>query len=146
MPAIETAIWLALRGRVETLVLNPIHPVAWPNEAFTAPQTDNLPAPYLKVTHLPNRTERVFLNGADPHWYRGILQISAMYPLAQLNGEVGAREIAGQVAAHFPAGLPLYNGAVRVDITARPTVAQGFRDDASARWLTPVSVPYECFA
>jgi len=141
MPAIETSIWLALRGRVETLALNPAHPVAWPNEAFTAPA-----GAYLRVTHLPNRTERLFLKGTDPHWYRGILQISAMYPLAVLNGETVAREIAGQAAAHFPAGLSLTYADVRVDITARPTVAQGFRDDASARWMTPVSVPYECFA
>ena len=141
MPAIETSVWLALRGRVEALALNPVHPVAWPNEAFTQPA-----GPYLKVINLPNRTERLFLKGTDPHRYQGILQVSAMYPLAVLNGETIARELAGQVAAHFPAGLSLFYGSVRVDITTRPTVAQGFRDDASSRWLTPVSIPYECFA
>lgn len=49
MPSIETSIWLALKARVQALVLSPALAIAWPNEAFTKPTGG-----YLRVMHVPN--------------------------------------------------------------------------------------------
>ena len=145
MPTVETSIWLALRARVGTLVLSPVHAVAYPNEAFTPPQTATapiLPLPYLRVTFFLNTPNRPFLNGADPHQRRGILQIDVMSLLNQ-NPAV-ALEAAGQVAAHFPADLPMPYGGLVVKVEKAPDVMRGFRDEE--RWITPVSIRWECFA
>lgn len=146
MPSIETAIWLALRGRVQSLVLTPTLPIAWPNEKFDPPQVANKPGPYLRVTHLPNQTDRIFIGSNDPHRYQGILQISLFSALNQSPSTPAlVVEQAGQIAAHFPTDLRLTHSGVTVRITRRPSIAQGIRDDASNRWHTPISVSYQAF-
>ncbi len=144
MPAIETSIWLALRSRVASLVLTPAHAVAWPNEAFTPPQASGQPLPYLRVDHFPNKTDRLFIPSGKPERFKGLLQVGVMSVLNQ-NAAV-AVEVAGLVAAHFPPDLVLTHGGRTVRITKKPEVARGFRDDESSRWMTPVSIYYECFA
>ena len=147
MPSIETSIWLALRARVESLALSPVHTVSYPNEAFTPPQTTVapiLPLPYLRVTHFLNTPNRPFLKGSDPHQRRGILQVAVMSPLNQQNSAI-AIEVAGQVAAHFPADLPMRYGGLTVKVEKAPDVMRGLRDEESSRWMTPVSIRWECF-
>ena len=141
MSTIKTKIWLALRARVESLVLSPVHPIAWPNENFTPPAS--VLAPYLEVMHLPNTSDRLFINRGDANRYSGILQISAMYRLGTPHGETMAGEIAGLVAEHFPADLYMPYSDIRLRVTKDPDVAQGFRDDETQRWKTPVSIRYE---
>lgn len=144
MPAIETQIWLALRARLENLVLTPALTVAWPNEAFTQPQVSGQPAPYLEVRHMPNKPDRLMISNTGKRRFKGILQASVMTKLVE-NNAVSA-EIAGKVAAHFPVDFIAVYGDARVRVTEPPSVAQGMRDDKSARWQTPVTVYYECFA
>lgn len=144
MPSAETSIWLALKARVELMALSPAHPIAWPGEAFTPPTSGGLPGPYLVVTHMPNRGQRILIGGAGRERKQGILQIAVMSRLDQPLAV--SIEHAGQVAAHFPADIWLHFGGVSVRITKRPDVMRGFRDDAAGRWMTPVSVSYECFA
>lgn len=48
-------------------------------------------------------------------------------------------EVAGKVAAHFPADLKITYGGVTVRVAAVPTVVRSIDD-------VLVSVPYECFA
>lgn len=141
MPSTETSIWLALRGQVESLGLVPAHPVSFPNEAFDKPSDSSGPLPYIKVTHLPNTTNRPFIGLDDDQQYQGILQIAVMSMLNQDSSV--AVEYAGQIAGHFATGLILENGTVRVRITKRADTAQGFRDDGM--WMTPVSIQYESF-
>lgn len=137
-PSTETAIWLALRGRVESLVLTPAYPVAWPNETF-APV-----AQYIEVQHLPNSSDRIMIRSGGKRRYQGILQISVMAPLNQ-NAAVST-ELAGLIASHFAEDMVLRYGAVAVRVTKRPDTAQGMRDDKASRWMTPVTIFYECFA
>lgn len=137
-PTVETAIWLALRGRLESLVLSPAHDVAWPNESY-------LPvagAPYLKVEHIPNRTLRAFIGSNEPHQYRGILQIGVM---AKLNRDLAVGlEVAGDVADHFTADLRLTAHGVTVRITSNPSV--GLPQPQATHLMIPVSVEYDCWA
>lgn len=143
-PSVETAIWIALRARVLTLTMTPTMPIAWPNSSFIPPTVGGKPGPYLHVRHMPNRTERLMISNAT-HRYQGILQVALMTPLNWDDGlPARTSEQAGIIAAHFPMDMRLVSNGVTVRITKKPDVAQGFRDDD--RWLTPVSVQYECFA
>lgn len=137
MPAIETALWLALRARVETLVLSPALPVAWPNESFTKPSGG-----YLRVTWVPNMNRRVFLRGSDPHQRLSLLQID-VFAKKNENAAV-AIEIAGKVAAHFPADLKMSAYGVTARVTKAPEVAQPI-DDAT-HVMVPVTISIEAFA
>jgi hypothetical protein len=136
-PTTETAIWLALRARVEALTLSPAFPIAWPNEPFTP-----LAGGYLKVEHIPNRTLRRFIGSNDPHHYRGILQIGVMAKLNQ-NVAVGI-EVAGDVAGHFPADLRLTSNGITVRITSHPSV--GPAQPQATHVMIPVSIEYEAWA
>lgn len=137
MPSIETSIWLTLKARVQALVLSPVLPVAWPNESFSKPAGG-----YLRVTHVPNLNRRLFLSGSDPHQRLGLLQVDVFMPRNQ-NVAV-ALEVAGKVAAHFPADLRMAYGDVTVRVQSAPTVAQPIDDDTHL--LVPVTVQIETFA
>lgn len=138
MPSIETSIWLALKARVQALLLSPaVTAIAWPNESFTKPT-----GAYLRVTHVPNLNRRLFLAGSDPHQRLGLLQVD--YFGKKNQPAAVAIEIAGQIAAWFPADLSMTYGDILVRVTAAPTVVQAMDDDTHV--LVPVTVPVECFA
>lgn len=131
MPSVESSIASALMARVNTLVLSPVHPVYWPNVAFTPPANKK----YLRVTHFPNTTERSYIGSNEPHLHQGILQITVVAPIS--SGESAAREIAGIVADHFPCDLPLFAG-VRVE--RRATLGSMITTDTEIQ--IPVSIRY----
>lgn len=137
MPSIETSIWLALKARVQALVLSPALPVAWPNESFDKPAGG-----YLRVSHVPNLNRRLFLSGSDPHQRLGLLQVDVFMPHNQ--SVAVALEVGGKVAAWFPADLRMTYGDLMVRVTAAPTVAQPMDDDTHLQ--VPVTVPIETFA
>ncbi len=137
MPAIETALWLALRARVEALVLSPPLPVAWPNETFSPPLSG-----YLRVTWIPNINRRLFLKGSDPHQRLSLLQVDVF---AKKNQPVAvALEIAGQVAVHFPADLRMTAYGVTARVTKAPEIAQPIDD--TTHLMVPVTISIEAFA
>jgi len=138
MATIEASIQSALFSRVASLVLSPVHPVSWPNMSFVAPATKR----YLRVSHLPNVTDRLYIGSDDPHQHQGILQIMVCAPLN--SGEAGARETAGLVANHFGVDLRLNSGSLSVRITKRPNIASALITDTEIQ--IPVSISYECFA
>ena len=138
MATVESSIQTALFAKVATLVLSPVHPVYWPNIDFTPPANKK----YLRVTHFPNTTDRLFLGDTDPQRHQGILQVTVCAPLN--SGESAAREIAGLVASHFSTGMRLISGAVTVKITKRANIASALITDTEMQ--IPVSISYECFA
>jgi hypothetical protein len=173
VPSVETSIWRALKGRVETLPISivPQSSIAWPKISFTKPQANNKPAAYIEVRHLPNKADRILIRGDRPHRRPGILQLDYMEPVASTLNDVHVAEKAGQIAAHFPPDLKMafhtflstaiawsdqlvWNDAVTWDgsmlgvIVARveraPDVSQGFAD--GAYWRVPISIRYDCFA
>jgi hypothetical protein len=146
MPAIETSIWMALRGRVETLPFSivPQTAISWPKKPFTKPQANGQPAPYIEVRHLPNRVERIFIDGGAPHRRPGIMQLDYLAPVAGSLDDIQITEMAGRIAAHFPADLKLTAQGATVRIERAPDVSQGFAD--GAYWRVPVSIRYDCFA
>jgi len=137
MPTPEASIQATLFARAASLVLSPVHPVSWPNVAFTPPANKK----YVRVTHFPNTTDRLYLGNSDPHRHQGILQLTVVAPLN--SGESAAREIAGQVADHFPTGLTLHSGGVQVKITKRANTGSVVIDTTEIR--IPVSIAYRSF-
>lgn len=147
-PSVETMTWLALKGRVATLVLSPVLQIAWPKETFTPPQAGSppKPQPYLEIRHLPNTNTRMFVGHTDPHRRAGILQITLKYPTSLNHAEAVQTEIAGKIAAHFSAGLAMVYGDLTLTVEKAPDIGQGFRDGTDPYWQTPVSIRYRTFA
>lgn len=136
-PTVETKIWLALRARLSSLVLSPVVPVLWPAELVTLPS-----GTALEVTHLPNRPQRRYLDGAEPSYRQGILQIGVLTIPGAAQHQAVAAEIAGDVAGHFPADLRMPYLDVAARVSEAPALGNSFRDDKRARWVTPVTVRY----
>jgi len=136
--SVEAAIMEALFKRVLSLApyADPKR-IAWPNEDFTPPSDHN----FLRVVFVPNATERVLIDSDGPHRRYGLLQLSVQW--AKNAGETKPRDIAGQVAAHFPADLQL-GTAPQVRITAAPNVADLIVE--AARIQIPVLVSWETWA
>ncbi len=111
-------------------------PIAWPNTDFTPAGT------YVRVDHLPNRTTRLVMNGAGPHLRQGILQLTVVTPLNA--GPTTATGLAADIAEHFPADLPLYEGEVKIRVQKAPDVTPAERTGIS--WDVRVDVYYEAFA
>lgn len=135
--SIETSMWMALRGRIASLTLSPTIPVVYPKQ--DAPASGR----YILVTYMPNRTSRLMVDSGGSHERPGILQLSLMTPLSTASPAEAEMDIAGKIAAHFPADLALEHNGVQVRVTKAPDVAMGFRDDDAARWHTPVSISFE---
>jgi hypothetical protein len=135
MATIETDIETALFMHVANLDLGGL-PIAWPNQSF-----DPLPR-YLRVAHFPNRNRRFLIGSSEPHQRIGLLHLTVFGPKNAGPTETG--EVAGQVAAHFPADLQLPVGQIPLRITAAPDVGPAQADDT--HWLVPVRVSYEIYA
>lgn len=132
---IEEKIERALFARVALLDIG--LPIAWPNRATTPPA-----APYVRVTHLRNTTDRLFVTSGGSHRFQGIVQLTVATALNE--GPDAGTKAAGQIVEHFPADLALTEDGVRVTIEKRPDVASSIKADAA--WETPVSVRYRAFA
>ena len=144
MATIETNIERALWARVRSLPL--ALPFAWPNKEFPGQTSTGeeiaKPASYIEVEHFPNNNERQFLDGADPVWRTGFIQLLLITP--HNKGGDASKELAGQIVEHFPADLSLVSENVRVKISSTPDVARGYQ--AGVSWNIPVTVYYEVSA
>jgi len=137
MPTTESTIESALFSRMAAFEASPALQVAWPNVSFQKPAGG-----YLRVTHIPNASRRVFLASNAPHQRLGLLQVDVFVPKNQ--GASGATEIAGQVAQHFPADLPLRADGLTLRVAKAPDIGPALADDT--HWQVPVTIRYEAFA
>ncbi len=126
----EAEIVAALMARVKTLTLTPPLPVLY--REIPAER----PASYIEIDHLPSESDRRYLAGGRLD-RSGILQLTLCLPIGK--HEVWHRERAGQVAAHFPADLPMTQGLTTVKVF-KTDVGRGLPD--GRHWRTPVSVYY----
>ena len=133
---IEERIEATLFGYAAVITTEADPPKVWPNSIYTP--TDL----YLRIDHLPNRNERLYMLGTDPHLRQGILQITVVSPLNV--GPSVATRVAGQVAENFPADLALYGYGLKLTIQEAPSVGQAFPNDAT--WVVPISIRYQTLA
>lgn len=129
VPSIETKIAEAIKARVASLPMAAQYTIVWTDGPLPAGQQSYTPSPtqrYLRCTWTPNQTQRQFIGSKDPHRRPGVLQIDVMGLKTQASAV--AREVAGQVALHFPADLKMSFGGAKVRVLRDPSVFAPFID------------------
>lgn len=134
MPSIVTTDWLALKARIDTLVTAPAMTKFEPGDILTPPTDATGPAPYILLSDVPNEPVRVGLSsrgiaGVD-HIRSGTLLLTIQWPIARAVTHVQLREIAGQIAAHFPADTCMTYGPSRLRVTQDADAPQPYVDGA----------------
>lgn len=137
---IETAIWLALKSRIETLGLT--YAVAWPGETFEMPYSGDKLLPYLRVGRVSVAPVRQLIAPGKPHQRTGSLIVTLVAPLGE---DISFYDqIAAGIAEHFIDGTQVRFGNVCVEVTDYPHVQEGYED--VGYWTVPVTIPWRCFA
>lgn len=150
MATTESLIEAALLGRVATLSFSPAWApafnlatqVAWPNAAFTPPQSGGKPIPYLRVFHIPNTVDQISLGDSGLNRYAGLFQVSVVWPLSVAASP--AIEAAGQIAKHFKRGTVIANSGLHIRVSRPPAVARLIQEDTMIQ--VPVTVSWLCDA
>lgn len=124
MPAIQTTDWLALKGRVDTMVTAPVLTVIEPGAILQLPAE-----PHILLSDVTNDPVRV---GIDRrlHVRSGTLMLTVQWPIARAVTHTQLREIAGQVAAHFPADTCMSYGPSRLRVTTDASALPAYVDGA----------------
>lgn len=131
MPAIQTTDWLALKTRADTLITDPVMPRYAPGDIFTAPiDANNKPLPYILLSDATNTPDRGGRIDPSLHVRSGTLMITIMWPIARPISHASLKEIAGQVAAHFPADTCMSYGPSRLRVTQDSDPMQPYVDGA----------------
>lgn len=129
MPTIQTTDWLALKSRIDTLVTAPVLPRFEPGAIVTPPSDATGPAPFILLSDVTNEPVRV---GIDPrlHIRSGTLMLALQWPIARAVSHAQLKEIAGQIAAHFPADTCMQFGPSRLRVTQDAEAMQAYVDGA----------------
>ncbi len=139
-PTTEAAIWLALRGRAETLALPGASlPLIDPNALIPPPAADGKPVPFLALSDIRSAPERLTI-GPEAHRRSGVFQVSVQWPLAIPITHTAFLNLAGAVAAHFPADLRLRFGDVCLRVASAPEIVAPFTEGAYRQ--APVRAPW----
>lgn len=133
---IETSIRSAVEARVATLPMAGTYPVKWVDGPSYDPSAST---PFIRASFFPNTTRRMFIGSADPHQRLSLLQLDFMAPKTWTGKQ--ATQVAGQIAAHFPADLRMVFGDVTCRVTAAPHVAAPMAGDVFMQ--VPVTVSLE---
>lgn len=137
MATTETKIWQALKSRVNAITTT--YSKDWQGSDFT-PSDE----PYIEIRHLPNYSNRVLIEDDGQHKYKGILQLSLMYPVSKKHTYEVMQEIAATIAATFVCGQVLTFQGVSVTIEKKPDIAQPFREEGF--WKFPITIRYFSFS
>jgi len=133
---IEARIWQALVTRLESLVLSPELPIAFPGVEFDKPESGY----WLEAAFLPAQSAAVSLSGWNE--YTGVLQIVLVTSSTQ-TAEVVRQNIVSSIVAHFKRGTVLTEGDQEVRIVQPPYASPSFADPQTPTLTrTPVTVPY----
>ena len=129
MPSIQTTDYLALKARIDTLVTSPVLPMFEP-DATIAPPTDAVgPAPFITISDVVNDPVRAGISGV-PGIRSGTLMLTVQWPIARPVTHTQLKEIAGQVAAHFPEDQCMSYGPSRLRVTQDSASMQPYVDGA----------------
>lgn len=129
MPAIETTDYLAIKARIDTLVTTPVMQRFEPSAVFTPPTDTVGPAPFLTISDVVNDPVRGGISGV-PGIRSGTLMLTVQWPIARAISHTQLKEVAGQVAAHFPEDLCMSYGPSRLRVTQESASMQPYVDGA----------------
>jgi len=133
-PTPETAIWLALKIKLQALTLSPGLTIAYPNEDFTPPTGDN----YLSTSLFRNDPLAATMGGTGKTRHMGIFQIMLH---AKRNQDFAvAQEIAGDIANHFELGTSMTNNGFTVRVERPPSVGSDISRADEPLMLIPISI------
>lgn len=119
------------------LSLSGLLPTAWDNKRLSpAPASTQ---PYQVVSLMPARTDNPTLT-EELRIESGIYQVLLYFP--QEGGAGKAETMAEAIQAHFPAGLNLTSGGVKLRIRGTPAIAAGYQN--ADRYLLPITIRYHC--
>ncbi len=135
MPAVETKIWLALKGSVEALGLS--LPIAWPAEKFTA-----VTSGYIRAGVVTAAPTAALIADGKKHVRRGSLILTLVMPMSQKSSVF--IDQAGQIGSQFKEGANVRYNDLCVTITSAPHVMDGYED--GGYWNVPVRIPWRAFA
>lgn len=125
MPSIETTDWLALKGRVDRLVTDPVLAVIEPGAILRLPDE-----PHILLSDVTNDPVRMGVNSSVPHVRSGTLMLTVQWPIARDVSHVQMKEIAGQIAAHFPADACMSFDPSRLRVTTDASALPAYVDGA----------------
>lgn len=123
MPSVETKLWLALKSRIDTLATSPTLTKVEPGEIFEPS------GPFMLISDARNDVARIGID-TDLQTRSGTLLLQVRWPVSTPITHAQLVEIAGAIAAHFPADLSMSYGGVCVRVTQDATVLQPDRDGA----------------
>lgn len=129
MPSIQTTDWLALKSRIDALTTNPAMTTFEPGAIVTPPKDATGPAPYVLLSDVTNEPVR---RGIDPrlHVRSGTLMLSIQWPIARAVTHIQLKELAGQIAAQFPADTCMSFGPSRLRVTQDAAALPAYVDGA----------------
>jgi len=139
----DTAIWLALKTRIDAMQLadekGNVYAIAWPGIPFTIP----VDRAYLRVAKIAAPPQRIFIKGGQAHDRAGKLIITIAHPANQAMSAV-YEDLAARIAEHFKDGTHMRFEHVCVQVTSAPHVQEGYLD--GAYWHKPVFISWGCSA
>lgn len=112
-------------------LLTPALDTAWENKPFTPVDGQ----PYQRAFFIPNSPIDHGIAFDVKEW-RGLFQVSLMYPLG--TGRGAAQQRAELLAAHFAPYQELISGDMKTMVFASPDIGAGFPDET--RWVVPVTI------
>lgn len=129
---IEAGIADALFYHLNGLTLSPALPVAWPGVEFTPPSAGN----FLRAMLIEATPDVATLGDSGYNRHSGIL-IVFVHAVTGI-GEIVAKQIASQVAAHFKRGTDISRNGQVVRIVQPPGVGGSIID--GDRLIVPVRI------
>lgn len=127
----EAEIRAALAKHLDGIEDHPV--IIWANR----PQPISADALTLIVQFVPTSRQGLTLSGTATA-ARGFMQVTVASPLSQF--DAAALTMGDTIAARFPKALRLTEGGTSIEITAPPTVGQGYPD--GGHWRLPVRIDY----
>lgn len=125
MPAIETTDWMALKAHIDKLVLQPAIPIIEPGAIIQLPAE-----PHILISDVTNDPDRA--GNIDPklHIRSGTLMLTLHWPISLAVSHTQMKEIAGQIAAHFPADTCMTYGPSRLRVIQDASALQPYVEGA----------------
>lgn len=137
---VETAIWLALKSRVDSLPLP--YSKIWPGRAEAVPYDGASLLPYLRIGRVSAAPGRRSLVSGCAHMRFGSLIVTLVHPLGS---DISVYDqLAGIIAEHFKDGTQMEFSGVCVTVPSYPHVQDGYED--KGYWTVPIRIPWWCFS
>lgn len=130
MPSIETTDWLALKARIDTLVTDPTLLRFEPGAIVTAPKDSTGPLPFILLSDATNDPDRGGRIDPKLHVRSGTLMLTLQWPISRAVTHAQLKEIAGQIASHFPADACMTFGPSRLRVTQDSAALAAYVDGA----------------